>query len=111
MNIHTQTWDSQLATFFYGEPLNIMPKILATWDSFGMLEMPSLVGFNIKGYREVQQVAHVGHCCTSPGMSKVTMGSGCFLLTNVGVRPIMSNSGLISTVAFKLAGGPIFLGL
>ena len=32
--------------------------------------------------------------------------SPCFLLTNVGVRPIM-----ISTVAFKLAGGPTFFGL
>jgi hypothetical protein len=54
---------------------------------------------------------HLLHCCTSPGMSKVTIGTGCFLLTNVGVRPIMSNSGLISTVAFKLAGGPTFFGL
>ena len=58
-----------------------------------------------------QQAALVGHCCTSPGMSKVTLGTGCFILTNVGVRPIMSNSGLISTVAFKLAGGPTFFGL
>ena len=52
-----------------------------------------------------------GHCCTSPGMSKVTIGNGCFLLTNVGVRPIMSNSGFISTVAFKLAGDSTFFGL
>ena len=49
MNIHTLTWDSQLATF-YGEPLNIMPKILVNGDIFGMLEMTSLVGVNITGY-------------------------------------------------------------
>ena len=42
---------------------------------------------------------------------QVTMGTGCFILTNVGVRPIMSNSGLISTVTFKLAGDPTFFGL
>merc|ERR1719318_2150035 len=110
MNLHTQTWDTQLATF-YGVPLNIMPRILASGDMFGMLEMTSLVGVNITGCMGDQQAALVGHCCTSPGMSKVTMGTGCFLLTNVGVRPIMSNSGLISTVAFKLAGGPTFFGL
>jgi glycerol kinase len=110
MNIHTQTWDIQLATF-YGVPLNIMPRILASGDMFGMLEMTSLVGVNITGCMGDQQAALVGHCCTSPGMSKVTMGTGCFLLTNVGVRPIMSDSGLISTVAFKLAGGPTFFGL
>ena len=77
---------------FNGEPLNIMPKILACRDIFGMLEITSLVGVNIVGYMGVQQVVHVGHCCNSPGMSKVTMGNSCFLLTNVGVRSIMSNS-------------------
>ena len=44
-------------------------------------------------------------------MSKFIMGTGFFLLTNGGVRPIMSHYGLIFTVAFKLAGGPIFFGL
>ena len=64
MNIHTQTWDSKLATF-YGEPLNIMPKILVNGDIFSMLEMTRLVGVNIKGYMGVQKAAHVGHCCTN----------------------------------------------
>ena len=109
-NIQTQTWYSQLATF-YEVPLNIMPRILASGDMFGMLEITSLVGVNITGCMGDQQAALVGHCWTSPGMSKVTMGTGCFLMTNVGVRPIMTNSGLISTVAFKLAGGPTFFGL
>ena len=72
MNIHTQTWDTQLATF-YGEPLNIMPRILASGDIFDMLEMTSLVGVNITGCMGDQQAAIVGHCCTSPGMSKVTL--------------------------------------
>jgi glycerol kinase len=71
-----------------------------------MLEMTSLVGVNIAGCMGDEQAALVVHCCTSPGMSKVTIGTGCFLLTNVGVRPIM-----ISTVAVKLAGGPTFFGL
>ena len=109
-NIQTQTWYSQLATF-YGVPLNIMPRILASGDMFGMLEITSLVVMNIRGCLGDQQAALVGHCCTSPGIYKVTMGTGCFLLTNVEVRPIMSNSGLISTVALKLAGGPTFFGL
>jgi glycerol kinase len=100
MNIHTQTWDTQLATF-YGVPLNIMPRFLASGDMLGMLEITSLVGVNITGSMGDQQAALVGHCCTSPGMSKVTMGTSCFILTNMGVRPIMSNFGLISTVAFK----------
>ena len=79
MNIHTQTWDSQLATF-YGVPLNITPRILAM---FGMLEITSLVGMNITGCMGDPQAAFVGHCCTSPGIYNVTMGTGCFLLTNI----------------------------
>jgi glycerol kinase len=69
MNIHTQTWDTQLATF-YVEPLNIMPRVLASGDIFDMLEMTSLVGVNIPGCMGDQQAAIVGHCCTSPGMSQ-----------------------------------------
>ena len=106
MNIHTQTWDTQLATF-YGEPFNIMPRILACGDIFGILEMTSLVGVNITGCMGTSKrqlwgtAAPVLACPRSP----------CFLLTNVGVRPIMSNSGLMPSVAFNLARGPTFFGL
>ena len=60
-NIHTQMWDSQLATF-YRVPLNIMPKALASRDRFGMLELTSLVGVNIAGCMGDQQVANVEQC-------------------------------------------------
>jgi len=110
MNIHSQTWDRELA-MFYGVPLNIMPTIKSSGDMFGMLEMTSLVQVKITGCMGDQQAALVGHCCTSPGLTKMTMGTGCFILTNVGVRPIMSQTGLLSTVAFKLHGGPTYYGL
>ena len=60
MNNHTQTWDSQLATF-YGVPLNIMPRILASGEMFGMLEITNLVEMNIMGCIGDQQAALVGH--------------------------------------------------
>ena len=110
LNIHTLSWDSQLASF-YGVPLSILPRVMASGDMFGRLDMTSLVGVNITGCMGDQQAALVGHSCTSPGMSKVTMGTGCFLLTNVGVRPIMSSTGLLSTVAFKMGDGPAFFAL
>ena len=110
MNIHTQTWDTKLASF-YGVPLSIMPRIMASGDMFGTLELTSLMGVNITGCMGDQQAALMGHSCTSPGMTKLTMGTGCFMLTNVGVRPVMSDTGLLSTVAFKLKGGPTFFGL
>ena len=71
-NIHTQTWDGQLATF-YRVPLNIMHKVLACRDRFGMLELTSLVGVNITGCMGDQQVANVEQCCCTSPVSKVTM--------------------------------------
>ena len=57
-------------------PLNIMPRILASGEMFGILEMTSLVGVNITGCIEEQKVAHVGHCCSSPGMGTPVSSSG-----------------------------------
>jgi len=110
MNIHSQTWDSQLASF-YGVPLDIMPMIKSSGDMFGTLEMTSLVQVKITGCMGDQQAALVGHCCLSPGLTKITLGTGGFILANVGVRPIMSQTGLIPTVAFRLHGGPTYFGL
>jgi len=110
MNIHSQTWDCQLASFF-GVPLDIMPTIKSSGDMFGTLEMTSLVQVKITGCMGDQQAALVGHCCMSPGLTKITLGTGGFILANVGVRPIMSQTGLLSTVAFRLHGGPTYFGL
>ena len=38
-------------------------------------------------------IAVMGHSGTRPDMTKGIMGTGCYILTNVGVRPIMSNTG------------------
>src|SRR5208282_465150 len=51
-----------------------------------------------------QQAALVGQCCFDPGESKNTYGTGCFLLLNTGTAPVVSTSGLISTVAYQRAG-------
>jgi len=110
MNIHSQTWDSQLASF-YGVPLTIMPMIKSSGDMFGTLEVTSLVQVKITGCMGDQQAALMGHCCSSPGLAKITLGTGGFLLANVGVRPIVSQTGLLSTVAYRLHGGPTYFGL
>ena len=49
-----------------------------------------------------QQAALVGQLCLKPHTAKNTYGTGCFLLYNVGDKPLVSKNGLLSTVAFKL---------
>ena len=52
---------------------NIMHKVLACRDRFGMLELTSLVGVSIAGCIGDQQVANVEQCCCTSPVSKVTM--------------------------------------
>ena len=59
-------------------------------------------GTPISGCIGDQQAALVGQNCLRPGQAKVTYGTGCFMLYNVGPRIIRSNNGLISTVAYQM---------
>jgi glycerol kinase len=56
----------------------------------------------IAGILGDQQAALVGQCCFRPGEAKNTYGTGCFLLMNTGNRVVHSNSGLLTTLAYKL---------
>uniref|UniRef100_A0A671SHP5 glycerol kinase n=1 Tax=Sinocyclocheilus anshuiensis TaxID=1608454 RepID=A0A671SHP5_9TELE len=49
-----------------------------------------------------QSAALVGQMCFKDGQAKNTYGTGCFLLKNVGTKPVMSDHGLLTTVAYKL---------
>ncbi|KAK7938239.1 hypothetical protein WMY93_001565 [Mugilogobius chulae] len=40
--------------------------------------------------------------CFSEGQAKNTYGTGCFLLRNTGTKSVMSEHGLLTTVAYKL---------
>ena len=59
-------------------------------------------GTPISGCIGDQQAALVGQNCLRPGQAKVTYGTGCFMLYNVGPRIVRSNNGLISTVAYQM---------
>jgi glycerol kinase len=50
-----------------------------------------------------QQAALFGQACTSPGMSKNTYGTGCFMLLNTGKHAVASRNNLLTTVAWKIA--------
>jgi len=53
-----------------------------------------------------QQAALVGQTCFTPGQSKNTYGTGCFMLLNTGTFPVPSRSGLLTTVGYQFEGEP-----
>ena len=51
-----------------------------------------------------QQAALFGQTCFTAGEAKNTYGTGAFLLMNTGTKPVFSDNGLITTIAWGLDG-------
>lgn len=104
--------DESLKFFDIDKNKIALPKIVPSSDPnlFGVLASGLLKGVKITGCLGDQSAALVGQCAFKPGMAKNTYGTGCFLLYNVGERPVASEHGLLATVAYHLGGNskPIY---
>ena len=107
MNLHTLKYDDKLLEFFELDRNKIrLPKIVpsSSPDAFGSLATGKLKGVRITGCLGDQSAALVGQQGFSPGSAKNTYGTGCFLLYNVGEKPVISTHGLLATVAYDFGG-------
>lgn len=105
MNLQTLDWDTELLATF-GIPKAMLPHIRPSSSAIGVAEQSVLQGVTIGGILGDQQAALVGQTCFAPGEAKNTYGTGCFLLMNVGQRPVPSKHGLLTTVAYQLGDQP-----
>lgn len=107
MNIETLTYDEDILKNF-NIPRNILPEIRPSSDTnlYGYTELDFLKGVPIGGALGDQQAALVGQTCFEEGEAKNTYGTGCFLLLNTGEKLVKSNSGLLTTVAYKFGDEP-----
>ncbi|EXJ94011.1 glycerol kinase [Capronia coronata CBS 617.96] len=108
MNLRTLDYDDQLIDFFRLDPRKVhFPKITRSSDreAYGRLESGVLKGVPITGCLGDQSAALVGQKGFSPGLAKNTYGTGCFLLYNVGEKPVFSSHGLLGTVAYDFGEG------
>ena len=101
-NIHTAQWDEVLLRIF-GIPSSMLPKVGASSENYGEVTTTlGLGGIAIAGIAGDQQSSLFGQRCFSPGLTKNTYGTGCFLLQNIGTKPIKSSNRLVTTVAWKV---------
>lgn len=100
-NIHTMDWDTELCKYF-GIPMEILPRVRSSSEIYGLMKSGALSGIPISGCLGDQSAALVGQMCFQDGQAKNTYGTGCFLLRNTGAKPVMSEHGLLTTVAYKL---------
>lgn len=107
VNIHTLQYDDELLNFFEVDRKNVtLPRIVPSSDkeAYGSVRSGILKGTKIGGCLGDQSAALVGQCGFSPGEAKNTYGTGCFLLYNVGDKPVISKHGLLATVAYDFGG-------
>ncbi|KAH0848111.1 glycerol kinase [Fonsecaea monophora] len=108
MNLKTLDYDESLIDFFRLDQSKIhLPKITRSSDpeAYGRLELSVLKGTPITGCLGDQSAALVGQKGFTPGLAKNTYGTGCFLLYNVGEKPVFSTHGLLGTVAYDFGEG------
>ena len=103
-NINTLTWDQEILDLM-GIPASMLPTPMPSSAVYGCTE-PKFFGapIPIAGAAGDQQAALFGQTCFCPGESKVTYGTGAFLLMNTGNTPIFSRNGLVTTIAWGLDG-------
>jgi glycerol kinase len=105
MNLNTLDWDSDVLSAF-GIPKAMLPRVRSSSEPYGNATQSVLQGVVISGILGDQQAALVGQTCFKPGEAKNTYGTGCFLLMNVGDKPVASKCGLLTTLAYKLGEQP-----
>jgi len=105
MDLRALSWDQKLLQVF-DIPEAMLPKIVSSSEVYGIAKLPAIEGVPVAGILGDQQAALVGQTCFDSGQAKNTYGTGCFLLMNTGASPVVSKSGLITTVAFKLGPKP-----
>ncbi len=105
-NIHTQEWDKEILKEF-NIPIEILPEVKSSSEEYGIVN-PKVFSMNALGQVPIagvigdQQSSLFGQLCTEVGDIKNTYGTGCFTLVNTGEKPVTSNNGLLTTVAWKI---------
>lgn len=104
MNLNTLNWDDTILEIL-DIPKNMLPAIRPSSEVYGFAN-GALEGVPIAGDLGDQQAALFGQACYDPGEAKNTYGTGCFMLMNTGTQPVPSQSGLLTTLGYKIGDQP-----
>ena len=107
-NLHTQDWDDDLLKLL-DIPKACLPRVVDTAGMIGMLD-PAILGraIPVTAMAGDQHASLFGQACLKTGDIKNTYGTGCFMLMNTGDKPVMSEHGLLTTMAWRIDGKPTY---
>ena len=104
-DIHKLDWDDKILNAL-NIPRGMLPVVKSSSEIYGKTNIGGEGGTRIPvaGIAGDQQAALFGQMCHEKGMAKNTYGTGCFLLMNTGEKPVKSEHGLLTTIAFGIDG-------
>ena len=104
-NIRTLSWDTDICELFGIDPATL-PTVT---DSDGLYGYTDLDGYlpakiPIHGVLGDSHGALFGQGCLTPGMIKATFGTGSSVMMNTGDKPIFSDAGIVTSLAWCMGG-------
>ena len=105
-NINTNEYDDDLLKLF-NIPRIMLPEVCDSSSFFGYASFLK-DDLKICGVAGDQQAALFGQNCLNVGDIKATYGTGCFVLMNIGDKPIIENNGLITTIGCRINGKTLY---
>jgi glycerol kinase len=116
-DINRLAWDDDLLRLL-DIPASLLPEVRSSSEVYNRVSTTlGAADIPVAGIAGDQQAALFGQMCATPGLTKNTYGTGCFLLQNTGEQPVASKNRLLSTVAWQVGGktmyaleGSVFIG-
>lgn len=104
-NIHDLEWDQDILDLL-DIPLAMLPEVKPSSAVFGYTGDYHFYGVQIPiaGIAGDQQAALFGQAAYEKGSVKNTYGTGAFIVMNTGLKPTLSDNGLLTTIAYGLDG-------
>jgi len=101
-NIKKNCWDKKILKLLK-IPESILPNVKNSADNFGFTDKSiTKKSYPINGVIGDQQAATVGQSCFQKGSTKITFGTGAFIIMNTGNNKINSKNKLLSTICYRI---------
>ena len=104
-NIHSLQWDRDICASFGIDP-GALPAVTDSDAVFGETDLEGWLPRRIPvcGVLGDSHAALFGHGCLKAGMTKATYGTGSSIMMNIGTDFAASQSGLVTSLAWKYRG-------
>lgn len=109
-NIFSLTWDKEICDCF-GIDVENLPQVRDSNACFGYTDCEGFFAEKIPIHAVMgdSQAALFGQNCRADGMTKATYGTGSSIMMNIGYQPVLSDHGLVTSLAWGINGKPEYV--